>query len=1196
MAEINLRAYIKNIDDLVEHTKLDEAIAHCRHILEIYPKHLATYRLLGKAYLEAKRYGDAADIFQRVLSAIPDDFVAHIGMAIVREDEGNLDAAIWHMERAFETNPANPAIQQELRRLIGSRDGLEPHKVRLTRGALARMYAHGELYPQAIAELVAALQEDAGRPDLQALLAMMYWRAGQHPEAAEVCNQLLEKLPYCRDANQIMGAILQTGGRTDDAVLYHKRLASLDPYAAFVETASVDPQTVDANSVQIEKLDWQPSMPQAIPTPEPSEPDWAASLGMELDEDKVEEPSAGPEPSWLKDLDSPEEEEELEAVESTPFTPSSDTPTPGAPSEDQLPGWMKDAGWRESNGDVPEPRISFSDDELDDLDRGVVPSTEDETPAEGDELAPAEIPDWLQEIAPQADQEPPPEPSPEPDEEESKPLPGWLGELAEDAAAVQPEPDIEPAEEPEPLEEELEPASEEQVGADVSELPAWLDQESPGATSTIVSWLGGRKEEREEIPAEPSDIEEPAVPAPEDELEAEATEELPDWLQELEPTDEALEPESPTPGEGAAPSWLAGVAEVAAQQDLSAAEVEPVPEEPTPEAESEMPEWLDEASEIQPEETAETAEPEQEAPDWLKSLAEPEPEEIPEGEQIPEEASEEAPDWLAGVGVGEEQLPSMERPESVEGPEWLEEIGEPEVALPPETREGMDAAPDWLRGIEEEPSEVEPVAEQPASVDWLRELQADEAPEPEELFEVGLDADEEAEMPVPSLEAETLEPEPEAEAPPGESMDDNEIFEWLEGLAARQGAAEEELITSPDERTTEPPARVEAMMETPGVSEEPIPAEPEESLEWLERLAAERGIDADVSLPEEGPEEPVEVDETPEAAAWLGRMATEPVSEAPGEPEQAIPEWLVRGEPEAPEPAEEILPAELPPEEPEIEEPAFEIQEIEPQAIEPEAVLPSEVTPLEEAGLPEELPEWMPEEEFLPTAEEPPLEEPSPAVIEEPVVEEPPPPVVELPPEAPAEEVTPEIPSEALDVETVPSAGAPARPSELPEPMPPAPAEPVEPPAIPAEPAPPPAEAVPAAPAPPPAEAVPAAPVPTEEPVAVIPEPEVPPAEEVAEAPPPPPSKPKAKPSASELLESARQSLARGNVQEAVKNYSQLTKQKASLDAVIDDLRIAIERNPNQPTLWQALGDAYMKADQLSEAIEAYRKGTEATK
>src|SRR4030065_31275 len=103
MAEIALRAYVKEIDDLVEREQLGEALAHSRPVLETYPKHLDTYRLLGKADLEAKRYGDAADLFQRVLSAIPDDFVAHIGMSLAREDEGNLDASIWHMERAVET-------------------------------------------------------------------------------------------------------------------------------------------------------------------------------------------------------------------------------------------------------------------------------------------------------------------------------------------------------------------------------------------------------------------------------------------------------------------------------------------------------------------------------------------------------------------------------------------------------------------------------------------------------------------------------------------------------------------------------------------------------------------------------------------------------------------------------------------------------------------------------------------------------------------------------------------------------------------------------------------------------------------------------------------------------------------------------------------------------------------------------------
>src|SRR5512139_109610 len=157
MAKISLRAYFREIEGLIEHGQLAEATAHCKHILQFYPKLLAAYRLLGKSFLEDQRYSDAADIFQRVLSSVPDDFVSQLGMSIIREDEGNLDAAIWHMERAFEIQPANVAIQSEMRRLYGRRDGMEPPRVRLTRGALARMYLKGELYQQAISELRAAL-------------------------------------------------------------------------------------------------------------------------------------------------------------------------------------------------------------------------------------------------------------------------------------------------------------------------------------------------------------------------------------------------------------------------------------------------------------------------------------------------------------------------------------------------------------------------------------------------------------------------------------------------------------------------------------------------------------------------------------------------------------------------------------------------------------------------------------------------------------------------------------------------------------------------------------------------------------------------------------------------------------------------------------------------------------------------------
>ena len=60
MAKVSLRIYNREIERLVEQGHMDEAIAHCRHILKTFPKHIETYRLLGKAYLEVSYSGCTA--------------------------------------------------------------------------------------------------------------------------------------------------------------------------------------------------------------------------------------------------------------------------------------------------------------------------------------------------------------------------------------------------------------------------------------------------------------------------------------------------------------------------------------------------------------------------------------------------------------------------------------------------------------------------------------------------------------------------------------------------------------------------------------------------------------------------------------------------------------------------------------------------------------------------------------------------------------------------------------------------------------------------------------------------------------------------------------------------------------------------------------------------------------------------------
>ncbi|MCJ7532944.1 MAG: tetratricopeptide repeat protein, partial [Anaerolineales bacterium] len=303
MANIALRDYNQEIEAMINDGRFDEAIAHCLHILKLYPKHITTYRQLGNAFLEAKRYDDALDIFQRLLSAVPDDFIANLGMSIIREDEGNLDAAIWYMERAFEQKPSNKAIQEELRRLYGRRDRVEPSKIRLTRGALARMYTKGDQIPQAIAEINAALSEDTQRPDLQILLASVYHQAGKDGEASETCRALLDKLPDCLVANYILVEILEKSGKVDEAKPCREKLQAMEPYEVKVSPQAPVADQVPADAIIIPKLDITDDQISKVI----SQPAWASSLGIVASDFLSGQEEI---PEWSASVEKPEEVQE----------------------------------------------------------------------------------------------------------------------------------------------------------------------------------------------------------------------------------------------------------------------------------------------------------------------------------------------------------------------------------------------------------------------------------------------------------------------------------------------------------------------------------------------------------------------------------------------------------------------------------------------------------------------------------------------------------------------------------------------------------------------------------------------------------------------------------------------------------------------------------------------------------------------
>jgi tetratricopeptide (TPR) repeat protein len=864
MAEIALRTYNQEVQDLIDHGHLDEAIAHSQHILARYPKHVETYRLLGKAYLEQNRHADAADIFQRVLSAIPDDFLSHVAMAIMREDSGNLDAAIWHMERAHEVNPSNPTVQQEVRRLRGRRDGVEPTRLRLTRAALARMYIKGGFFAQAVAEIRAALEEDADRPDLQVMLASALAQSGQAAEAGEVCNAVLGKLPYCVEANQIQAQILWRVGRKPEAQEVFRRLSLLDPYRG-VRPPTDDGRMAEvaAGAVTLARLTWEPGLPSGSQPP----PGWKEGLGLGPAEGSGEETKI---PDWL--------ESAAPGSHQSPFVQDAE------PSLVPAPDWMSEAGSGSGvsgagadallGPDEPETSLAAAEEDIPDWLR--------QAPAEKkSESAPGAYPDWLKPegmaAAEAKDVVDAPEwlKAAEQDAGLSVPgegLPGWVGSETPEA---EPLPRAHPA----------------------GRLPGWLQAEAPEPSSSP------HTQEFPELSATPG-----AAPIPE----GGGSHDL-DWLR----SEAQKAPESP-PFEGGGavvddgspagdvtlPDWLkpvgasereeeGGIAPLVPFADGEKRPAEPEAAPPSPE----RPSWLaaDEGARLWRDEKAEPPATTKDDADRAAGTA-PLAARIPQGSALPDEAtSPEAEPAEAPQGDGSEwlkRLPSQpSSPADMEAPAWLKseafESAQPDETEKPEwlrpaTEEApaeIGEIPDWLKAagrviptpVPGPEAQVPPAAEAPARADmpdWLKPVGAEDQPPPS-LPKI-----------VPALPAE------------GEKPHGGEAPGWLLELASQTAA---EPIAEP-----EPAAELPAWLDerqpgasdtisrwlgqnTPGGEGEEAPsAEPAEGdvPSWMRSMRGESGV----------PGQPT--DETAdEAGRPEGAAAPAPMGE-PATGDMPAPEWI----------------------------------------------------------------------------------------------------------------------------------------------------------------------------------------------------------------------------------------------------------------------------------------------------------------
>jgi len=765
MAKVSLRSYNREIETMMDRGQLDEAVAHCHHILKTFPKHLETYRLLGKAYLELKKHGDASDIFLRVLACVPNDFVSHVGMSIIRDEENKPDDAIWHMERAFEAQPSNAAIQGELQRLYGRRDGVSPPRIRMTRGALAQMYVQGELYPQAISEIKSVLKEDPGRSDMQSLLARACYRSGQKNEAAEVASSLLRRYPYSFDANRVLVEILGSD-RPESVQAYRQRVIELDPYAAHVSGSILQTNDAPDSAVALERLDWngQPVGMQA---------DWRTRQGISLESGTARDREAQPE--WLtsgfgESKTPPLATPAVGSVFDMSTPPKADSTPAG---DENIPDFLRQAGWGESTGVFDESKPIFAEEET-------LPPTQAAPIAEGDmpdwvkAMAPAEalrpaddeeLPDWISKIgagalAGSTDSSSPGE-QPASFAESSSDQPDWLKQLGQTDT---PAPSLSTSEdqpdwlkqsggEPEPARTEQPMTDSDNLGTSEQERDdsfAWLENlaAKQGATEGLLinpedrleqepDWVKQAKSlnEQPEQPVMPTlsemeDIPFQPVAAGLEEL-GKSEQERDDsfaWLENLAAKQGATEglltkPEDRLEKE---PGWVQQAKEIGEAQP-------PVQPAQEPEAVADTAAWLrsldEEESTPAPvkddtamwlknlDEADAKPEPMSESTNddtamWLKSLDEPEVKSVPQADDMPA--------WMQNIeeektaSITESAVPARE-PEVSSA--WIEPAEEAVLSKTPKTDTG--SLPSWLRGLDnEESKEFSPQGDLPA---WLRD-------------------------------------------------------------------------------------------------------------------------------------------------------------------------------------------------------------------------------------------------------------------------------------------------------------------------------------------------------------------------------------------------------------------------------------------------------------------------------------------
>ncbi|MHB1354653.1 MAG: tetratricopeptide repeat protein [Anaerolineae bacterium] len=226
---LTLKSQVTRVLVLLDGGEWRRAASIACRILASYPLYIVAYNLNARAYLGLGELDTAQQLFERILSANPEDADAHMGLGMIHQTHGSDKAAREYLFRAYELAPGDLQVRQAMSDICRVPFGTLWEVFPMSRVGLARAMLLGRMFEQAIDVLECLVQQQPQRPDLWVALCEAYWQNQRYVQAAITAQQVLNIAPFCLKANLILGQLWLGSKRENDARLYFERSQALDP-------------------------------------------------------------------------------------------------------------------------------------------------------------------------------------------------------------------------------------------------------------------------------------------------------------------------------------------------------------------------------------------------------------------------------------------------------------------------------------------------------------------------------------------------------------------------------------------------------------------------------------------------------------------------------------------------------------------------------------------------------------------------------------------------------------------------------------------------------------------------------------------------------------------------------------------------------------------------------------------------------